>query len=116
MRTRLIVLAAFVATLALGGVAAAYDQIESSVGQFGTDTLLADSKALATGSSSDDSAYATTLGTLQQLANDRDRLAAKIKKVLNDAPHNQGLHRGQVKHYLRLANNLLQRADALAGS
>ena len=29
--------------------AAGYDQIESSVGQFGTDTLIADTKALASG-------------------------------------------------------------------
>jgi hypothetical protein len=97
-------------------LAAAYDQIESSVGKFGTDTLIADSKSLASGSSADDSTYDTTLASLQQLADDRDRLVTKIKKVLNDAPHNQGLHRGQVKHYVRLANNLLQRADALAGS
>ena len=33
-------------------------QINSSVGQFATDTLIADSKALASGSASDDSAYA----------------------------------------------------------
>ena len=96
-------------------LATGYDQIESSVGQFATDTLIADSNALASGSSADDSAYDTTLATLRQLANDRDRLATKIKKVLNGAPHNQGLHRGQVHHYLRLVNNLLQRADALAG-
>jgi hypothetical protein len=97
-------------------LAVGYDQIESSVGQFATDTLLADSKALASGSSSGDSSYHTTLATLQQLANDRDRVVTKIKKVLNVAPHNHGLHHGQVQHYLRLVNNLLQRADALAGS
>ena len=44
--------------------ATAYDQIESSVGQFGTDTLIADTKALASGSSSDDGAYQTEQSTL----------------------------------------------------
>jgi len=104
------------ALAATAQLAAGYDQIESSVGQFATDTLIADTKALASGSSSDDSAYQTEQQTLRQLADDRDGVVAKIKKVLNDAPHNEGLHRGQVRHYLALVNNLLQRADALAGS
>ena len=43
-------------------------------------------------------------------------MVTKIKKVLNGAAHNQGLHRGQVRHYLSLVNKLLQRAEALAGS
>ena len=38
-------------------LAAAYQQINSSVGAFATDTLIADSAALAGGSSGDDSAY-----------------------------------------------------------
>jgi len=104
------------ALAATADLAAGYDQIESSVGQFGTDTLIADTKALASGSSSDDSAYQTEQQTLLKLANDRDRAVTKIKKALNDAAHNQGLHHGQVRHYLSLVNNLLQRADALAGS
>jgi len=104
------------ALAATAQLAAGYDQIESSVGQFGTDTLLADTKALASGSSSDDSAYQTEQQTLLKLANDRDRVVTKIKKALNGAAHNQGLHHGQVRHYLSLVNNLLQRADALAGS
>src|SRR4051812_5040454 len=104
------------ALAATAQLAAGYDQIESSVGQFGTDTLIADTKALASGTSSDDSAYQTEQQTLLKLANDRDRVVSKIKKVLNEATHNQGLHRGQVRHYLSLLDDLLQRADALAGS
>ncbi len=104
------------ALAATAQLAAGYDQIESSVGQFGTDTLIADTKALASGSSSDDSAYQTAQQTLLKLANDRDGVVTKIKKVLNGAAHNQGLHRGQVRHYLSLVNNLLQQAEALAGS
>jgi hypothetical protein len=104
------------ALTATAQLAAGYDQIESSVGQFATDTLIADTKALASGSSSDDSAYQAEQQTLLKLANDRDRVVTKIKKVLNGAAHNQGLHRGQVRHYLSLVNKLLQRAEALAGS
>jgi type II secretory pathway pseudopilin PulG len=92
---------------------AGYDQIESSVGQFATDTLIADTKALASGSGSDDSAYQAEQSTLETLANDRDKLVAKLKKVLNDG---HGLKHGEVRKYLAQVNDLLQRADALAGS
>jgi type II secretory pathway pseudopilin PulG len=94
-------------------LAAGYDQIESSVGQFATDTLIADTKALASGSGSDDSAYQAEQSTLETLANDRDKLVAKLKKVLNDG---HGVKHGKVQKYLAQVNDLLQRADALAGS
>ena len=70
------------ALAATAELAAGYDQIESSVGQFGTDTLIADSKALASGSSSDDSVFANEQAALQQLADDRDSAVAPIKKAL----------------------------------
>jgi hypothetical protein len=97
-------------------LAAAYDQIESSVGQFATDTLIADTKALASGSTSDDSAYQAEQRTLQQLADDRDRVVAKLKHVLSVAAHSQGLRHGEVRTGLVQVTNLLQRAAALAGS
>jgi hypothetical protein len=95
---------------------AGYDQIESSVGQFATDTLIADTKALASGSSSDDSAYATEQGTLETLADDRDTAVAKIKKVLNDAAALNAPNHGQVQSGLSLVKELLRRAHQLAGS
>ena len=73
------------ALAATADLAKGYDQINSSVGQFATDTLLADTKALASGSASDDSAYAAEQVTLQQLADDRDAAAAKIKQTLSNA-------------------------------
>jgi len=97
-------------------LAAAYDQLESSVGQFGTDTLIADTKALASGSGSADSAYQAEQATLRKLADDRDRVATKVKHVLTVAAHSQGLRHGEVRTDLALIRNLLQRADALAGS
>jgi len=97
-------------------LAAAYDQIESSVGQFATDTLIADTKALASGSSTDDSAYRAEQSALRQLADDRDKVVAKLKHVLGVAAHSNGLRHGEVRTGLALARNLLQRAAALAGS
>src|SRR5579864_2017841 len=104
------------ALAATAELAAGYDQIESSVGQFGTDTLIADSKALASGSSTDDSAYATEQAALQTLANDRDTAAAKIKNVLSAAADGTSPSHGQVTSGLAQVKELLRRADALAGS
>ena len=97
-------------------LAAGYDQIESSVGQFGTDTLIADSKALASGSSSDDSVFANEQATLLTLAGDRDTAVAKIKKELSDAAAGHALSKGQVTSGLAQVKELLRRADQLAGS
>jgi type II secretory pathway pseudopilin PulG len=95
-------------------LAKGYDQIESSVGQFGTDTLIADTRALASGSSSDDSAYETEQGTLGQLADDRDTAVAKIKKLLSNAAAGITPNHGQVTSGLALVRELLRRADRLA--
>ena len=96
-------------------LAAGYDQIESSVGQFGTATLIADSKALASGSSSDDSAFATEQAALETLAGDRDTATDKIKKVLADAAAGQAPNHGQVTSGLAQVKELLRRANQLAG-
>jgi hypothetical protein len=66
-------------------LAAGYDQINSSVGQFATDTLIADTKALASGSSADDTAYLAEQTALKELADDRDAVAADIKVLLSNA-------------------------------
>jgi len=97
-------------------LAKGYDQIESSVGQFATDTLIADTKALASGSSSDDSAYETEQATLAQLADDRDTAVAAIKKVLNNAAAGVMPNHGQVTSGLAHVRELLRRAALLAAS
>jgi hypothetical protein len=99
---------------ATAAVAKGYDQINSSVGQLATDTLIADTKALASGSSSDDSAYATEQATLTQLAQDRDAAATKIKVLLTNAANGITPSHGQVTSSLALENSLLIRAHNLA--
>jgi len=101
---------------ATDALAKGYDQINSSVGQFATDTLIADSNALATGSSTDDTAYQATEAALQQLADDRDVAATKIKKVLSAAANGTMPNHGQVTSGLANVRELLRRADRLAGS
>src|SRR5215475_4526040 len=63
-------------------LAALYRQLNSSVGEFATDTLIAESAALASGSAGDDSHYADVEDTLQHLADARDALANDMKPLL----------------------------------
>ena len=95
-------------------LAKGYAQINSSVGQFATDTLIADTKALASGSGSDDSAYMAEQRTLRQLADDRDRAAARIKQTLADAAGGHVPNHGQIQSGLAHVKELLKRAHRLA--
>jgi len=97
-------------------LAAAYDQIESSVGRFATDTLIADTKALASGSSSSDAAYTREQRELRVLSSSRDLLATRIKKELSDAAQGQEPNRLEVVAELVLVQTLLHSADAFAAS
>jgi hypothetical protein len=92
----------------------AYDQLNSSVGRFATDTLIADSAALASGSSADDSRYATEQAALADLAVQRDQLATEIKQLLSAAAAGTHPNRGQVQSKLVRARNILRAADQLA--
>src|SRR5262249_53560480 len=84
------------ALAATADLAKGHDQVNSNAGQFATDTLSADSKALASGSSSTDSAYLAEQNTLQELADDRDAAAAKIKQTLSDAAAGQMPNHGEI--------------------
>jgi hypothetical protein len=97
-------------------LAAGYDQINSSVGQFATDTLIADTTALASGSSTDDSIYTAEQQTLGQLADDRDAAATTIKQMLSDAAAGKKPGRGQLADALAQVDDLLDRAHQLATS
>jgi hypothetical protein len=101
---------------ATADLAAGYAQINSSVGQFATSTLIADSKALASGSAASDSAYAAEQETLRELADDRDQAAEKIKATLADAAAGRTPKHGEIQSGLSHVNELLKRAGKLAGS
>jgi hypothetical protein len=63
-------------------VARCYKQLNASVGQFGTDVLVADTAALRTGSGSGDTTYKGFLAALTGLGTARDSLASRIKQDL----------------------------------
>jgi hypothetical protein len=96
-------------------LAVAYQQINSSVGQFATDTMLADSAALASGSASNDSAYVSEQARLRHLADNRDKLAGEIKAVLTQAAEGHSPSHGTVTSEIARANALLKQARQLAG-
>ncbi|HJQ44072.1 MAG TPA: hypothetical protein VJ831_13370 [Jatrophihabitantaceae bacterium] len=100
----------------LNDLIAAYDQINSSVGAFATDTLIADSKALASGSASDDSRYAAEQLALAELVANRDQVATEIKQLLAAATTGAHPNHGQVQSHLVRARNLLRQAAQLASS
>ena len=95
-------------------LAVAYQQINSSVGQFATDTMIADSAALASGSANNDSAYQSEQARLRHLADNRDALANEMKAVLAQAAEGHSPSHGKVTSELARANALLKQAHQLA--
>ena len=95
-------------------LAAGYDQVNSSVGEFATDTLIADTKALASGSNANDTTFTTEQQTLGTLADDRDAAAATIKQLLSDAAAGKTPAKSQVASALAQVADLLDRAHHLA--
>ena len=96
-------------------LAMAYQQINSSVGQFATDTLLAESAALASGSAKNDSAYTSEQARLRHLADNRDKLASEMKVVLAQAAEGHAPSHGTVTSEIARATALLKQAHQLAG-
>jgi hypothetical protein len=95
-------------------LASAYQQLNSSVGAFATDTLLADSAALASGSAGSDTAYHVEQVRLEHLADARDALAGSIKVLLAQAAEGHLPPPGVVTAAVARSNALLGQAHDLA--
>ncbi|HLX21542.1 MAG TPA: hypothetical protein VKR23_15465 [Gaiellaceae bacterium] len=93
-------------------LAKCYKQLNSSVGQFGTDMLVADTAALKSGSATDDSTYTSTLAKIQSLGAARDKLATRIKGDLFAAEFDNTPIPGA--NDLKDCNSILSQANALA--
>jgi hypothetical protein len=90
-----------------------YQQLNSSVGEFATETMIADSHAMAGGSSRH--AYRRVLRQLRHLADQRDALATTIKQQLTAAATsgrapNAGTRRSEIQR----AQALIYQAYRLA--
>ena len=98
--------------LRLGAV---YKQLTASFGSFAMYTLVASTKALASGSSTDDSTYTTTEGKIADLTTQRDALMAQIRTGLNNAQFaGQALNEQQARGWIASAQSLIDKAKALA--
>jgi hypothetical protein len=93
-------------------LAVCYKQLNSSVGQFGTDVLTADTAALKTGSGSNDQQYVDVSSQIKSLGAERDALATTIKNSLFNAEfNNTPIPNGSSE--LAHCNNVLRSADKL---
>ena len=92
-----------------------YKQVTASFGSFAMYTLVASTKALASGSSTDDSTYTTIEGKIADLTTQRDALMAQIRTGLNNAQFaGQALNEQQAKGWIASAQSLIDQAKALA--
>ena len=95
-------------------LAAAYKQLNASFGRFSFAALAASTRALASGSAADDSAYTALESRIATLTAQRDALASRIKTLLDETAF-----RGRVvrEHQLAVltsqANRLIRQARAL---
>ena len=100
------------AELATRRLARVYDQVSSSVGRFATDTLLADTAALASGGPGGDRTFAREQTRLTRLADHRDAWARRVKRLLaRPEPARVLTARATVD-----GRSLLRRASALRAS
>ncbi|MFD2420787.1 hypothetical protein [Amycolatopsis pigmentata] len=94
-------------------LAALYQQLNSSVGAFATDTLIADTAALAGGSAGHDEAFQREQWLLTRLADERDQLAREMKARLAEAADGRAPTFGSLRSAQARAEVLLDRAHRL---
>jgi len=94
-----------------------YKQLNAPFGSFGMDTLTASTKAIQTGSATNDAAYTAFDQQLSQLRAQRDDVASQISTALNGAAFGgQPLNERQARHLIDQAQSLIDQAESLAAS
>ncbi|HEX2428475.1 MAG TPA: hypothetical protein VHI53_11120 [Gaiellaceae bacterium] len=92
-----------------------YKQLNAPFGAFSSSLLVASTKAVKSGSATDDSAYTSLESSISTLTDARDALAKQIRAALDDAAFsNEALNEQQAKGYIDDAQTLIGRAAALA--
>jgi hypothetical protein len=91
-----------------------YKQLNACVGQFGLKTLSVSTKALESGSSTDDSTYTNLENQLISLGNQRDALAAQMIALLEGAEfNNTPFSDAQAQSLISQGQNLLNQVNAM---
>jgi hypothetical protein len=94
-------------------LAACYKQLNAGVGEFATNTLIADTRALKSGGEGGDGLFASTQKRLSKLVAQRDALATQLKSALFDAAFQDVALPGSGTQLDR-CGSLLDRAEELA--
>ena len=95
-------------------LAQVYKQIDACVGQLGLKTLAVSTRALESGTASDDSTYAQLENQLSSITGQRDALAAQIIAVLEAAEFGgQPINQQQAKQLIAQANALLNQVNGM---
>jgi hypothetical protein len=91
-----------------------YKQLDACVGQFGLKTLSVSTRALESGSSSDDSSYTQLEGQLTSFGNQRDALASQMIALLEGAEfNNQPFSDAQAQSLIAQAQALLNQVNGM---
>jgi hypothetical protein len=94
---------------------AVYKQLNAPVGEFALATLRATTRAVGSGSASDDSAYSETTRALARLGEARDELSSRIARLLDGAWfHGQAASADEVQVLIKEARDIIERAKDLA--
>jgi hypothetical protein len=94
-----------------------YKQLNAPFGMLAMSTLRASTRAIESGTPSDDSTYASLESQIQSLTSQRDALAMQIRAALNAAADGTTpLTEQQAKRWISQAQSLIDQARALAGS
>src|SRR5262249_32508587 len=94
-----------------------YKQLTAPFGEFGSSLLIASTKAVKSGTASDDSTYTKLEDGITSLTDVRDTLAAQIKSALDRAAFaDEALNEQEAKGYISDAQSLIDQAAALAKS
>jgi hypothetical protein len=94
-------------------LAECYKQLNAGVGEFATDTLIADTKALKSGGGGGEGLFTSTQQRLSKLLAQRDALATKLKNALFGAAF-QDVALPDSGSQLDRCGSLLDRAEELA--
>jgi hypothetical protein len=99
----------------LSRLGAVYKQVNAAFGRFAMETLAASTAALASGSDSDDSGYASAERRIADLTARRDALAAQMKTMLDSAAFDdRDIDERQADKLIEQGDELLERARRLA--
>ena len=94
-----------------------YKQLNAPFGSFSMNTLVASTKAIRSGSSTDDSTYMSLENRIQTLTSQRDALARPIRSALDRAAfRGAAINVRQANRWINQARQLLKQAAALAAS